>query len=365
MKPQVKTYQFKLGEISQTGEFKAVFSTLNVIDKDGDITLPGAFGNQKVIIAGYNHASWDKGVNALPVGRGAIYEFGNDAIVEGKFFLDTQGSIDTYRTVKNVDDLQQWSYSLPEIDFEFKTIDGKTVRILKKIGVNEVAPVLMGAGENTRLVSIKSGLKTACPQHSTATDSGSWDAGAAVRRLRSGEDKSYYDRVFAWNDPEGEPGVKSSYKFPHHIVHSDGEPGAASTKACIAGIAVLNGGRGGASIPDADRQGVYDHLAKHLKDADIEPPELKSLDAVGRKMALHDHIDIVTADIDEVIERLEAVAAIREGKGREYSEPTMKRAELLKSVLSDMLRRIEQIQAKHDTAYQMHMDFLKLSTGGK
>jgi len=360
MKPQVKTYQFKLGETGQSGEFKAVFSTMNVIDKDGDVTLPGAFGEQQVIIAAYNHGSWGAGTNGLPVGKGRIYEQGNDAIVEGKFFLDTTAGSETYRTIKNVGDLQEWSYSLPQIEAESSTIDGRVVRLLKKIKVNEVSPVLMGVGENTRLLSIKSGLKTACPQHSTATDSGSWDAGAAVRRLRSGEDKSYYDRVFAWNDSEGDSSVKSSYKFPHHFVHSDGEPGAASTKACVAGIAVLNGGRGGANIPDADRQGVYDHLAKHLKDANIEPPELKALDALGHRMPLKDHVEILIADAEEVIERLEDVAMIREEKGREYSEPTMRRAVLLKSALSDLIRRIEGIQEKHDSCYKEFLHFQQI-----
>lgn len=33
------------------GSVKAVFSTLNVIDKDGDVTLPGAFSEERVNIA--------------------------------------------------------------------------------------------------------------------------------------------------------------------------------------------------------------------------------------------------------------------------------------------------------------------------
>ncbi|MDQ3679485.1 MAG: hypothetical protein M3378_02870 [Actinomycetota bacterium] len=40
-----------------------------------------------------------------------------------------------------------------------------------------------------------------------------------------------------------------------------------------AGIAVLNGGRGGADIPAKDRKGI--HLARHMADAGEEPPELK------------------------------------------------------------------------------------------
>jgi len=66
-------------------------------------------------------------------------------------------------------------------------------------------------------------------------------------------------------------------------VSGNGEPGAANVRACITGIAVLNGARGGTTIPDADRRGVWNHLARHLRDADVEPPELKSLDEIEAK----------------------------------------------------------------------------------
>ncbi|HEY5989262.1 MAG TPA: HK97 family phage prohead protease, partial [Streptosporangiaceae bacterium] len=55
-----------------------------------------------------------------------------------------------------------------------------------------------------------------------------------------------------------------------------GTVGAANTHACSNRIGVLNGGRGGTDIPSGDRQGVYNHLAKHLKDAGMQPPPLRS-----------------------------------------------------------------------------------------
>jgi hypothetical protein len=50
--------------------------------------------------------------------------------------------------------------------------------------------------------------------------------------------------------------------------------------ALAAVVAALNGGRGGADIPSADRQGIYDHVAKHYKDNDLEAPELASVDGI-------------------------------------------------------------------------------------
>jgi len=111
--------------------------------------------------------------------------------------------------------------------------------------------------------------------HSTATTDVAWDAAANRARLKNDGSKSYYRSMFAWVDPDGDQETKSAYKFPHHMVSGDGKVGAANTRAASAGIAVLNGGRGGADIPDSDRKGVYAHLAKHIRDAGKEPPELK------------------------------------------------------------------------------------------
>lgn len=127
--------------------------------------------------------------------------------------------------------------------------------------------------------------KEALAIHHTSTTEASWDAGLNVRRLREGENPQYYVSAFAWVDPEADPTTKGAYKFPNHMVAEDGTVGAANTRACSAGIGVLNGARGGADIPDADRQGVYDHLAAHLIDADMEPPELRSVDDAGKEAA--------------------------------------------------------------------------------
>jgi uncharacterized protein len=82
-------------------------------------------------------------------------------------------------------------------------------------------------------------------------------------------------RAYAWVDPDGDPDAKASYKFIHHEVRAGSEVGAANVKACTSGIGVLNGARGGANIPSGDRKGIYNHLARHLRDAGEEPAPLK------------------------------------------------------------------------------------------
>lgn len=122
--------------------------------------------------------------------------------------------------------------------------------------------------------------------HHTATSDGGWDGPANEARLRKGEGAAYYRRAFAWQDPDGDPETKAGYRFIHHEVGSDGSIGAANLRACSTGIGVLNGGRGGTTIPDADKQGVYNHLAAHLRDGDMEPPELRAVEeTIERRVA--------------------------------------------------------------------------------
>lgn len=113
--------------------------------------------------------------------------------------------------------------------------------------------------------------------HHTATTDADWDGPAQVAALSDDATQSDFEHLFAWEPADlDERKSKSNWKFPHHMVDG-GKPGAANIEGCTAVIEVLNGGMGGANIPDADRKGVYDHVAAHLKDAGKTPAELKSL----------------------------------------------------------------------------------------
>lgn len=113
--------------------------------------------------------------------------------------------------------------------------------------------------------------------HHTETSTGSWDGPANEARLDSPMPLSRARAAYAWYDSDRvESGqiVKDACRFIHHEVSADGSPGPANLTACSTGIGVLNGGRGGTTIPAADRQGVYNHLAAHLRDAGRTPPDL-------------------------------------------------------------------------------------------
>lgn len=143
------------------GEITAVFSTLGVVDKDGDITVKGAMGNGlPVRLSAYNHKSWE---GALPVGKGVIREVGNEVVFEGQFFMSTTHGRDTFETVKAMGELQEFSYGFDVVEAEEPNFEQKSAgarRILKSLAVHEVSPVLLGAGVGTRTVGVKGEKKT-------------------------------------------------------------------------------------------------------------------------------------------------------------------------------------------------------------
>lgn len=149
--------QFKL---SETGEVTVAFAQLNVVDHDGDLTMPGAFPVKAVPMSAYGHSSW---MGELPTGRGDIHEEAGWAIFAGAFFLETDQGRNAYATVKAMADLQEWSYGYDPVDYAYEQRDGQMVRILKGLDVFEVSPVLVGAGIGTHTRAIKAGPGAGLP----------------------------------------------------------------------------------------------------------------------------------------------------------------------------------------------------------
>lgn len=135
------------------GEVSAVFSTFHKVDSDGDVTLPTAFEDgENVRISAYQHSSWG---GALPVGKGVIRLTDDEAIMDGRFFLNTAAGRDTFEVVKEMGGLQEWSYGFDIVEFSYEERGDDRVRILEKSRVHEVSPVLLGAGVGTRTLAVK------------------------------------------------------------------------------------------------------------------------------------------------------------------------------------------------------------------
>lgn len=150
---QIKTFSGLTVKAADLGQVAAVFSTFNVKDLDGDVALPGAIQDgAPVVISAYGHRSH---YGALPAGKGAIRVTGDEAVLEGQFFMNTTAGRETFEVVKELGPLQEWSYSLHDVKSHYGELNGERVNFLDYIRVKEVSPVLLGAGINTRTLGTK------------------------------------------------------------------------------------------------------------------------------------------------------------------------------------------------------------------
>jgi HK97 family phage prohead protease len=157
-------------------------------------------------------------------------------------------------------------------------------------------------------------MMPAIKAHHTETSEKAWSGPANRKNLKSGETRAYYSKTFAWRDPDKNDDTKDAYRFIHHEVAKNGTPGAANIKGCQSAIGVLNGARGGTTIPDSDRAGVYKHLATHLEDADVEPPELKT-DLEPRKETKLFKLDVKEVTEEGTFEGLLSAYDVVDGGG--------------------------------------------------
>ncbi len=159
--------RFALKEMGATGEVSAEIATLNVKDKDGDVTLPGYFGEQDIKIVTAHQ--WGQ----VMLGKGKLTEQGNKAVIDGKLNLDeadAEARAIHSRLKFDLDNpppLIEWSYGFETLDGGSKAFvdhdefgNGQFLQPLEDGSpgsqVFEASPVLIGAGEGTRTTSVKS-----------------------------------------------------------------------------------------------------------------------------------------------------------------------------------------------------------------
>ena len=292
------------------GIVEAFTNSMGVIDADLDIIEPTAFdasiANNLPIPALVGHdpsAVVGKVIQASAVagedGTARLYN-------RIQFNLDTQAGRDSFSNIAG-GFVRAWSvgFNIPEGAVELDRQGGTTIRRIKDLDWVEVSSVLRGASPATATISAKSEAdedadeqKIVIPPHDTGVVQEPWSGADAVRELNS-DDQAAYEEAYAYLTYGEDPESKSSYRFIHHEV-DDGKVGDANVIACQTGIGVLNGARGGTTIPTADKLGVWKHLAKHIEDGGLEPPELKTAppDATAADAAVEVRADRVPAETD-------------------------------------------------------------------
>lgn len=135
-----------------TGEVAAIVATLGVMDKDGDVLLPGSFPSSTMVkLSGYGHSIIKE--NAPPVGKGTITVEGDKAIFRGRFFMSTDRGRDAFHTVKELGEDGEWSFGFPRnaktapMTKEWR--DKGARRLITGLLPVEASPVFVGAGWGT------------------------------------------------------------------------------------------------------------------------------------------------------------------------------------------------------------------------
>lgn len=142
------------------GLVEAVVARTEIVDKEGDLFLKGAFGEQEVRVSTYNHKSWPQMGGEMPVGKGRIFERGDEVVAQLRFFLNTVGGREHFALVKEMGELQEWSYGFrPSAATKAEVTEDMRAkgasRAFSRVPVVEVSPVMLGASVGTRTLAVK------------------------------------------------------------------------------------------------------------------------------------------------------------------------------------------------------------------
>ncbi|WP_346915060.1 HK97 family phage prohead protease [uncultured Roseibium sp.] len=156
---KTETKSLTIEKMDGEGQGLARIVDLSAVDSDGDTYLPGAFswkngGEQWVPILPAHQRQ------AMPLGKARIFEDGNFVYADLHLNLETQAGSDWHKTLKfdleKGTSVQEYSYGFGVLDYAIEQRDGDQVRVLKRLDVHEVSPVIRGAGIGTGTLSMKS-----------------------------------------------------------------------------------------------------------------------------------------------------------------------------------------------------------------
>ena len=158
--------------------------------------------------------------------------------------------------------------------------------------------------------------------HAAPTDDRVWSSALAQQQVKGSRPAAYFRNLYAIQD-EGPEDQKSSYRLLHHFIGKDGQPGAASTRACSEIIEWLNKGL----FPTVERQALYEHLSAHLHDAKQTVPELRPID--NYLYPLDEEVKHAMWQLDTILARVDDIRGLRALKGMTLTQARLTQLESL------------------------------------
>lgn len=153
------TKSLVIKEMDDKGNGLAQIAQLSAVDSDNDTYMAGAFSWKQ------GGGQWTQMIpahdrKAMPFGKSWLYEKGDFALADFSLNLDTVAGREWNAALKfdlaKGDPIQEWSYGFQVLDADYQQRGSDKVRVLKRLDVDEISPVIRGAGAGTRTLSIKS-----------------------------------------------------------------------------------------------------------------------------------------------------------------------------------------------------------------
>ena len=212
--------------------------------------------------------------------------------------------------------LLDMSDDLDEIDVQLDKLNGDTeiTDLLERLELDidqltrdvtaALLPSLQKSIETTvGALAVSRVRRDAIPPHSTdlAPEDTAWDGPGEVAKAEAEE--AALRRMHTWVDDDADPDTKRAYKLPHHLA----ENGEAVWRGVAAAMARLM--QVDTKIPERDRRGVFDHLARHYEQFSKTPPEFRTVE----KLRSVDTTEIFVEGEPSLFPKLFAITGIRAG----------------------------------------------------
>lgn len=231
-------------------------SVFHNIDQQDDIVTPGAF--KKTL------ADWRSSGRAIPLSKD--HSFDSDAVIgslthaeELPYGLRIKASfastpdaqaLRTKAVEKHINGLSIFG---PIFQKGSTTRDGRPIRVLKEVGLLQVALTPYPAN----VLSLTTAAKGAMPMHHTMVVDEAWDDGPAVAASNT---EAEHRHMFAVLRDGADPALKDSYALPHHRPGTDGPAVIEAVRNAMARLPQMQG------LSDAEKATAKAHMQAHLDD---------------------------------------------------------------------------------------------------
>lgn len=309
-----KTFQLEIKAIEDDGTFEGYAATFGNVDYHGDVIEKGAFKRTLDHLRRSKKALpilWQHRMDE-PIGRAEeLREDERGLYIKGRLVLETARGREAYALLK-AGVLSGLSIGYASVKERWE----EGVRKLKELKLFETSLVTFPANPEAGVLGVK-GIAPSNVSDKLAPEDEPWKA----PRLSdftdnpwdelSDEEKIRIAGHYAWS-PRRIPERFEDLKLPHHRP-SDGAVVWAGVRAAMA---ALFGARGGVDIPEMDRRKVYDHLARHYRAFDKEPPAFKDYSPIELAGIFPEYGSFSVA---ELVDALKALLSAGSDSGTSHS----------------------------------------------